>query len=147
KSFKGLPHRQYQVSKKSDVLFINDSKATNAEATAKALAAYDNIYWIAGGRAKETGLQGLEIFSDKIIKTFLIGESEEEFAKFLIKNDFDVMICHDLENATEKAYQAATEIGGEATILLSPASASWDQFASFEERGEKFVEYVERITA
>ncbi|MEM6812603.1 MAG: UDP-N-acetylmuramoyl-L-alanine--D-glutamate ligase [Pseudomonadota bacterium] len=145
KTFPGLPHRQFVVSSQSQITFINDSKATNAEAAAKALSSYENIYWIAGGRAKENGLQGLEIFKDKVIKTFLIGEAEENFAQFLLKNNFEVMICHDLENATKQAYESAKNDNNPSTILLSPACASWDQFSSFEERGDAFTSYVQEL--
>lgn len=146
KSFPGLPHRQFLVSQKDNVTFVNDSKATNAEATAKALASYDDVFWIIGGRAKEGGLQGLEIFKDKIVKTYVIGEAKEEFSKWLDYHGFMYELCDDLEQATETAYQEAYKFDLEATVLLSPACASWDQFKSFEKRGDKFVETVARIT-
>jgi len=145
-TYLGLPHRQYLVTQKHGVTYINDSKATNAEAAAKALASYDNIYWVLGGRAKASegkiGLEGLEIFKDKIVKAFVIGEAQEAFAQWLQYHGFDFELCGELDNATQKAYESAAVHEGEATVLLSPACASWDQFKSFEARGDTFTDIV-----
>ena len=149
-SYAGLPHRQYHVTQKNNVSYINDSKATNAEAAAKALSSYDDIYWILGGRAKSTadkmGLEGLEIFKDKITKAFVIGEAQESFAKWLGFHGFDFELCGDISSATQSANVAAQDSKDKATVLLSPACASWDQFASFEKRGEAFTQEVENLT-
>lgn len=149
-SYGGLPHRQYQVCVQDNVTYINDSKATNAEAAAKALSSYDNIFWIVGGRAKKTadkiGLEGLDIFKDKIVKAFVIGEAEEEFTRWLTRYGFDVEGCSDLKTATQKSHGQAQDFDGNATVLLSPACASWDQFKSFEARGDAFTDEVLSLT-
>lgn len=140
--FPGLPHRQYLFHKVQKVKFINDSKATNAEAAAKALSSFENIFWIIGGRKKETGLQGLEIFRDKIIKTYVIGECAHDFALWLDYNKFPFEICKTLDLAVEKSYKDSLSYSDDATVLLSPACASWDQFKSFEHRGNLFMDLV-----
>jgi UDP-N-acetylmuramoylalanine--D-glutamate ligase len=145
-TYGGLPHRQYLVEQKNNVSYINDSKATNAEAAAKALSSYDNIFWIIGGRAKEGGLDGLEVFKDKIQKTYVIGECAQEFGQWLLYHGFGFEINETLDIATTKAHADAqefvTKTGGEAVVLLSPATASWDQFKSFEIRGDAFTSQV-----
>jgi len=145
-SFSGLPHRQFHVAKKDNINFVNDSKATNAEAAAKALSAYKDIFWIIGGRPKKDGLHGLDIFKDNIVKTYIIGEAKEFFPAWLKHYGFIFEECYDLEEATKKAYQDAKDFDMSATILLSPACASWDQFLSFEERGNNFTDVVKEIT-
>lgn len=144
-SFPGLPHRQYVLRKEGNVSYINDSKATNGEAAAKALASYDNIYWIVGGQSKEGGLQGLEIFRDRVKKAYVIGEASEEFSFWLSKNRFLHEVCSTLDVATRQAHADALQSKSESIILLSPACASWDQFSSFEERGNYFAEQVEQL--
>ena len=141
-TFPGLPHRQYKIAEKNNVTYINDSKATNGEAAAKALASYDNIFWIVGGRPKETGLKGLEIFKDKTVKTYVIGEALDEFSAWLFYYGYGFEKCRTLDVATQKAHKEAQEFNGKATVLLSPACASWDQFSSFEKRGEAFTDQV-----
>jgi UDP-N-acetylmuramoylalanine--D-glutamate ligase len=140
KTFPGLPHRMEQVGQKGDVLFINDSKATNADSTEKALLSFKNIYWIAGGKAKEGGIEPLRAFFPSIIKTYLIGASSNDFAKSLDGYAYDA--CETLENALNNAYNDAK--GKEAVILLSPACASYDQFANFEVRGDMFRAMVQK---
>lgn len=141
RTFPGLPHRQQRVAVIEDVAFINDSKATNAEATAKALACTDNVLWIAGGRAKEGGINSLEPYFGRIKHAFLIGEAAEDFAKTL-EGKVPYTLSGTLENAVEKADEIADR--GD-TVLLSPACASWDQFKSFEHRGEVFIDIVRRL--
>ncbi len=147
-SFSGLPHRQYLVLEKDNISYINDSKATNAEAAAKALSSYDNIFWIVGGRAKEGGLNGLEIFKDKIVKTYVIGECAQEFGQWLLHHGFGFEINETLEVAVPRANQDAQKFSKEhnqkSVVLLSPATASWDQFKSFEDRGDAFSKLVEK---
>lgn len=145
-SFSGLAHRQYVAGKINGVTFVNDSKATNAEAAAKALAAYDNILWIVGGRAKEGGLDSLEIFKDKILRTYVIGEAALEFGVWLAKHGFEHRQCGTLDKAVDMGFSDVKELGvDQATILLSPACASWDQFKSFEARGDAFMEQVRKL--
>lgn len=146
KTYPGLLHRQYLVTKKNKVTYINDSKATNAEAAAKALSSYDGIYWIVGGRSKEMGLEGLEIFKSKIIKTYVIGEASKEFSAWLQHHGFGHELCKTLDIATQKAHEEAQALNEPAVVLLSPACASWDQYSSFEVRGQAFTDQVNDLT-
>ncbi len=145
KSYGGLAHRQYLVTKIDEVTYINDSKATNAEAAAKALSSYNNVFWIIGGRSKEGGLRGLSEFKSKIIKTYLIGEASDEFAEWLDKHNMIYERCGELDKATEQAHIDAQDLDAPATVLLSPACASWDQFSSFEKRGDAFMNKVKEL--
>ena len=145
-SFGGLAHRQEAVAEIDGVRFINDSKATNADATAMALACYDNIYWIAGGVAKGGGLDALANSFGNIRKAFLIGEAEATFAAEL-DGRVECERCGHLDRAVELAQQAAKRSGHEdAVVLFSPAAASFDQFANFEDRGEAFRARVAALT-
>jgi len=144
-TFPGLEHRQEIIEYFGGVTFVNDSKATNAEATGKALVCYDNVYWIVGGRAKETGLQGLDAQYPHVRRAFLIGEAAQDFATQLDgKVTYDM--CGDLHSATRAAFAAAVADGlPGAVVLLSPACASFDQFANFEERGDAFRACVDTL--
>ncbi len=149
KTFPGLVHRQEYVGKREGITFINDSKGTNVEATGKALEIYDDIYWILGGQAKGDDLLDLKAYFPKIKRVFLIGDSQDAFAKVL-EGHLWYKKVNTLEKAVSEAYEWAQKDLKEVTslvphILLSPACASWDQFKSFEERGEKFKEYVQRL--
>jgi UDP-N-acetylmuramoylalanine--D-glutamate ligase len=147
-SFPGLAHRQQLVGEKNGVRFINDSKATNANASSKALGCYDNIYWIIGGRPKSGGLAGLETFAPRIAHAFLIGEAETDFAAWCRAQNIPHTSCGTLAVATKKAALIAFENKEkDSVILLSPACASFDQFKSFEQRGEMFAETVKEIIA
>jgi UDP-N-acetylmuramoylalanine--D-glutamate ligase len=138
KTFPGLAHRQQRVATINGVTYINDSKATNAEAAGKALACYEPIYWIAGGQAKEGGLNGLEPLMPRVRRAFLIGEAEADFAAWLDRRAAYTR-CGTLDRALSEAHALAQqEQLPHAVILLSPACASWDQFKSFEHRGEAF---------
>lgn len=142
RSFPGLAHRQEALTVIDGVLYVNDSKATNADAAAKALACYDAIYWIAGGRAKDGGLGALEPFHDRIVHAFLIGEAAETIAAAL-DGKVDHSICGDLETAVARARALATADGRDhPVVLLSPACASFDRYPSFEVRGEAFRQLV-----
>ena len=144
-TFPGLAHRQENLGDVAGVRFVNDSKATNAEATAKALVCYGDIYWILGGQAKEGGLDGLEDLLAPVRRAFLIGEAAEEFARQL-DGRVSYEMCGDLDTATRAAFAVAQSDGCTApTVLLSPAGASFDQFKSFEHRGEAFRMIVERL--
>lgn len=148
-SFPGLKHRQYLVRTINGVTYVNDSKATNAAASAVALGCRNNVYWIVGGRKKKNGLDGLESFFPNIKHAFLIGESTEDFATWFDKYGMDYTRCHTLEKALNEAHEMAQknrgQPGGAGTVLLSPACASFDQFDSFEHRGDIFEEYVNAI--
>ena len=148
--FAGLPHRLQTVAKHGGISFVNDSKATNGVAAAKALAAFDNVYWIAGGEAKEDGLGEAAAKTAKVAHAYLLGSAAQAFAADL-DGIVDTSLSGDLETATTSAFadaSAATETDGRAaTILLSPAAASFDQFASFVARGDAFTAIARRLTA
>jgi UDP-N-acetylmuramoylalanine--D-glutamate ligase len=139
RTFKGLPHRQELVTVVNGVSFINDSKATNADAAEKALRCYENIYWIAGGRAKEGGIASLTPLFPRIRHAFLIGEAADDFADTLETNKVPHDLYEDLETAVEDAgARALKDKRPGAVVLLSPACASFDMFKNFEERGDRF---------
>ncbi|MDP6708273.1 MAG: UDP-N-acetylmuramoyl-L-alanine--D-glutamate ligase [Alphaproteobacteria bacterium] len=145
RSFPGLAHRMQRVAKVGGVVFVNDSKATNAEAAAHALAAYDRIHWIAGGLPKAGGIAGLADFFPKVEQAYLIGEAAGEFAQTL-EGQVACQASGDLETAVRAAYRAASTAGGAGrVVLLSPACASFDQFTSFEARGEAFIALVDEL--
>ena len=142
RSFPGLPHRLQLIDKIDGIRYINDSKATNAEAAARALASYDNIYWIAGGRAKEGGLTALDPYLSHVRRAFLIGESADHMAAEL-RGRVDTRKSGDLKTAIQDAQDAALRDGiAGAVVLLSPACASFDQFKDFELRGIEFQRLV-----
>jgi UDP-N-acetylmuramoylalanine--D-glutamate ligase len=134
-TYPGLPHRQQLAAVIDGVRYVNDSKATNPEAAAKALSSYQDIYWIAGGRAKEGTLEVLYPFLPSVRRAYLIGEAADRLGGEL-EGRVKIEYCGDLDCALKAASQAAT--GHNAVVLLSPACASFDQFASFEERGQIF---------
>lgn len=141
-SFPGLKHRMQPVGRRGATVFVNDSKATNAEAAAPALSSYERIYWIAGGLPKEGGITSLSGFFPKIAKAYLIGEAAAAFAATL-GDQVAYEISGTLERAVvHAAADAQTDAGGEAAVLLSPACASFDQYKNFEVRGEAFVGHV-----
>lgn len=143
RTFPGLAHRQELVRTVAGVRFVNDSKATNADATEKALATFDPIYWILGGQAKETGLDGLDGYMGRVRHAFLIGEASERFAAWLEARGVAHSRCGTLDVAVARAAaMALAERLPDAAVLLSPACASWDQFANFEKRGEAFARAV-----
>ena len=142
KSFAGLPHRMEQVARRGKVLFVNDSKATNADAAGKALASFTDIYWIIGGRPKEGGLAGLEPFYPRIVRAYLIGEAAEAFGRQL-GDHIDHVHCGTLARAVEAAAaDASRSAANEPVVLLSPACASYDQFDNFAKRGDTFRDLV-----
>ncbi|SOC40307.1 UDP-N-acetylmuramoylalanine--D-glutamate ligase [Rhizobium subbaraonis] len=141
-SFPGLKHRMQPVGRKDHVVFVNDSKATNAEAAAPALSSYDRIYWIAGGLPKEGGIASLTGFFPKIAKAYLIGEAAAAFAATLGES-VPYEISGTLERAVAHAAADAEKDGaGPLAVLLSPACASFDQYKNFEVRGDDFVGHV-----
>lgn len=138
-SYPGLAHRMQWLGQVGGVQFVNDSKATNADATEKALMTYDRIYWIAGGVAKEGGIAPLAPYFMKMRHAYLIGEAAADFARTL-EGRVPYTMCGTLEKAFEAAAYAATYAPqGNAAVVLSPACASFDQFANFEARGDAFV--------
>jgi UDP-N-acetylmuramoylalanine--D-glutamate ligase len=141
-SFPGLAHRLEDAGRVGKVRFINDSKATNADAAAKALVCFSDIHWIAGGRPKEGGIDALLQYAPRIRKAYLIGEAADEFARVLK----DRVVCEKsgtLEAALNAAFDDALRSSAAApVVLLSPACASFDQFRDFEERGERFCALV-----
>jgi UDP-N-acetylmuramoylalanine--D-glutamate ligase len=146
KKFRGLRHRMQIVGDIGNVKFINDSKATNAESSEHALKAYDNIFWILGGKAKEGGISNLAPLFSKVAKAYLIGEASEEFAKVLEKNSVKFEKCGDLKAAFARAFSDTKIIGfSQNNILLSPACASFDQWKSFEERGDYFCKLFDEL--
>lgn len=144
-TFPGLAHRQECAGMLKNIQFINDSKGTNADATAKALATFDKIYWIAGGKAKSDGIESLSSYFPKIVHTFLIGEAQEEFAHTL-EGRVPYTKSGTMEQAVTESYQLALANGlPNSVILLSPACASFDQFEDFEHRGAVFCQLVRSL--
>jgi len=142
RSFPGLAHRMEQVGRKGAVLFVNDSKATNADSAAQALACFSDIFWIAGGRPKTSGITSLEKFFPCIRKAYLIGDAAEDFAATL-----DGKVAYELAGTLDRAVDAAARDAEasalrEPVVLLSPACASFDQYRNFEVRGDRFRELV-----
>jgi UDP-N-acetylmuramoylalanine--D-glutamate ligase len=139
RSYPGLPHRMERVREVGGVLFVNDSKATNAEAAAPALAAYPRIRWIVGGQAKTKELGDTAGHLDHVVHAYTIGEAGPMFARLLRERGVAVTESETLENAVKGA--AADSQAGEV-VLLSPACASFDQFRDFEARGDAFKALV-----
>ncbi len=145
RSFPGLAHRQERIASAGGVLYVNDSKATNADAAARALACYGAIYWIAGGRGKEGGVSSLAPYFPRIRKAYLIGESAGAFAR-QIGDGCPTALCRTLEMAVRQAHlDARAEKQPGAVVLLSPAAASFDQFPNFEVRGDRFRTLVHEL--
>jgi UDP-N-acetylmuramoylalanine--D-glutamate ligase len=135
-SFPGLAHRMEEVVRLGPVRFINDSKATNADAARQALTSYPAVFWIAGGKAKDGGIDDLTDLFGRVTKAYLIGEAAEAFAQTL--GDTPHVISKTLDVAIAAAAEDARAAGGEQIVLLSPACASFDQYPDFEARGEAF---------
>ena len=138
-SFPGLAHRQEIVATVNGVTFINDSKATNADAAATALSAFKNVHWIAGGRMKAGGISSLTRYFDHIDHAYLVGECAVDFAATLHGK-----ITYDVSETLDKAVESARQNADTGSVvLLSPAAASFDQFPSFEARGDAFRSLVQ----
>jgi UDP-N-acetylmuramoylalanine--D-glutamate ligase len=140
-SFPGLAHRMELVGKIGDMRFINDSKATNADAARQAMSTYPRFYWIAGGVPKAGGIDSLADLFPRVARAYLVGQAAPEFARTL-DGAAPYVISGDIRAATEQAYADARAAGGEAIVLLSPACASFDQFPDFEARGDAFRSIV-----
>jgi UDP-N-acetylmuramoylalanine--D-glutamate ligase len=145
RTFPGLAHRMEEVGRRDRVLFINDSKATNADSTAQALACFGDIFWIAGGKPKTGGIESLSGFFPRIRRAYLIGAAAAEFARTL-DGKIDYVMAGALDRAVEEAARDAEASGlAHPVVLLSPACASYDQFENFEVRGAAFRRLVEAI--
>ena len=145
RSFPGLAHRMEQVGRQGRALFVNDSKGTNADATAKALSSFPDIFWIAGGKPKEGGIESLAEFFPRIRKAYLIGEAAAEFARTLEgKVPYEISATLDAAVPAAARDAAASDVP-EPVVLLSPACASFDQFRNFELRGNRFRELVQAL--
>ena len=145
RSFPGLVHRMEEVGRRGAVLFVNDSKATNADSAAQALACFHDIFWIAGGRPKTGGIESLRSFFPRIRKAYLIGEAADQFAATLAD-----AVRHEITGTLDKALaaaarDAATSSAREPVVLLSPACASFDQYRNFEVRGDAFRALVQAL--
>jgi UDP-N-acetylmuramoylalanine--D-glutamate ligase len=145
RSFPGLAHRMEELGRRGAVLYVNDSKATNADSAAQALACFSDIFWIAGGKPKTGGIESLRGFFPRIRKAYLIGEAAEEFAATLSPG-----VPYEIDGTLDKALAAATRDAEAATVpepvvLLSPACASFDQYRNFEVRGDAFRELVRAL--
>jgi UDP-N-acetylmuramoylalanine--D-glutamate ligase len=145
RSFPGLAHRMEEVGRRGSALFVNDSKATNADSTAQALVCFDDIFWIAGGKPKTGGIESLREFFPRIRKAYLIGEAAMEFAATL-----GDAVPHKITGTLDKAIAAAARDAGMSTarepvVLLSPACASFDQYRNFEVRGDAFRTLVRAL--
>jgi UDP-N-acetylmuramoylalanine--D-glutamate ligase len=145
RSFPGLAHRMEEVGRRGHVLFVNDSKATNADSAAQALACFNDIFWIAGGEPKTGGIESLRKFFPRIRKAYLIGEAADEFAATL-----NGEVPHEIDGTLDKALAAAARdaeaaASPEPIVLLSPACASFDQYRNFEVRGDAFRDLVRAL--
>src|SRR5579863_7395349 len=145
RSFPGLAHRMEQVGRRNNVLFVNDSKGTNADAAAHALSSFADIFWIAGGKPKAGGITGLAEYFPRVRKAYLIGEAAPEFAATLGSH-----APHEISQTLDVAVASAARDAGaaglrEAVVLLSPACASFDQYRNFEIRGAKFRDLVQAL--
>jgi len=142
RTFPGLAHRMEEIGRKGRVMFVNDSKATNADSAAQALACFTDIFWIAGGKPKTGGLSSLAGFFPRMRKAYLIGEAAAGFAAEL-EGRVPHVVAGTLERAVELAARDAEAADvKEPVVLLSPACASFDQFRNFEARGDAFRELV-----
>ena len=143
-SYPGLPHRQERVAEVGGIIFVNDSKATNADSTARALGCYDRLIWIAGGMAKEGGIRPLADYFPRIALALLIGRDAAILGETLASRRVPHRIVGTLELAVAGAWEAA-RAGAANVVLLSPACASWDQFTGFDQRGDRFRELAQKL--
>jgi UDP-N-acetylmuramoylalanine--D-glutamate ligase len=145
RTFPGLPHRMEEVGRRGRALFVNDSKATNADSTEKALTAFHDIHWILGGKAKAGGIESLVPLFGRVAHAYLIGAASDAFAATL-DGRVPYTRCGTLDVATRAAADAAARSSAsEPVVLLSPACASYDQFRSFEDRGDQFRARVKAL--
>jgi UDP-N-acetylmuramoylalanine--D-glutamate ligase len=145
-TFPGLAHRMEPVGAIGRVRFVNDSKATNADAARQALSSYPKVYWIAGGQPKAGGIESLADLFGGVVKAYLVGEAVDEFAATLDRR-VPYARCGTIDAAVRAAFDDARATGEESIVLLSPACASFDQFADFEQRGDAFRAAVHDLTS
>lgn len=146
-SFGGLAHRMEEIPTQDGILWINDSKATNADSAEKALASFEKVFWILGGKPKTGGIEALSPFFPRVQRAYLIGEAAEAFAKTLAERDVPWAILGTIERAVEAAAEdARAALEGAPVVLFSPACASFDQYRNFEQRGEAFRTAVEAVS-
>ena len=143
-TFPGLPHRMEEVGRVGNVVFINDSKATNADSAEKALLSFDRVHWILGGKPKAGGIEALVPLFGRVAHAYLIGEASDLFAATLRGRVLSIR-CGTLERAVAAAAADAGAATGDAVVLLSPACASFDQFENFEARGDRFRSLVQAL--
>jgi UDP-N-acetylmuramoylalanine--D-glutamate ligase len=143
-SYPGLPHRQQRIATIDGVTFVNDSKATNADASERALVCYDRLIWIAGGMAKEGGIEPLVPLFPRIARALLIGRDAPEFAATLARHGVKFDLVGTLDAAVPAAF-AAARAENTPIVLLSPACASWDQFTGYDQRGDRFAELARAL--
>ena len=149
KSFKALPHRLQKIKQINNITFVNDSKATNIDATNQALKNFKNVFWILGGRLKERSLQKLKKHFFRIKHVFLVGETKFLYQKYL-KNFLDCTTVKNLEEAVKLSHFLAQKNIKEkkiksSIVLLSPACSSLDEWKDFEDRGNAFIKFVKKI--
>ncbi len=145
-TFPGLAHRMETVGQIGRVRFVNDSKATNTDAARQALSSYARVYWIAGGQPKTGGIEALSDLFPRVVKAYLIGEASPAFAKTL-EGEAPAVACGTMAAAVAQAYADAAKSSQDTIVLLSPAAASFDQYADFEARGEDFRAAVQALAA
>jgi UDP-N-acetylmuramoylalanine--D-glutamate ligase len=143
-SYPGLPHRQQRIVTVDGVTFINDSKATNADASERALVCYERLIWIAGGMAKQGGIEPLVPLFPRVARALLIGRDAPEFAATLTRHGVPFDTVGTLEAAVPAAFSAAKSDHA-PIVLLSPACASWDQFTGYDQRGDRFAELAHAL--
>jgi len=143
-SYPGLPHRQQRVGSVNGVVFVNDSKATNADAAERALQCYDRLIWIAGGMAKAGGIEPLVALFPRIARALLIGRDAPQLAATLAAHGVPYEIVGALEAAVPAGFAAARALDA-PVVLLSPACASWDQFTGYDQRGDRFAALVSTL--
>ncbi len=147
-TFQGLKHRQQVVYQDENMIFINDSKATNVQSTIMALGCYENIHWIAGGQEKGDGYVDIIPYLHRISYAYLIGEGAQNIANFLDTHHVPYIISGHMQQAVSDVYACIQQTAGQMAhvVLLSPACASWDQFNNFAHRGDVFIECVQLYT-
>ena len=145
RSFPGLAHRMEQVGRRGGVLFVNDSKGTNADATARALSSFNDIFWIAGGKPKTGGITSLAEFFPRIRKAYLIGEAAQEFAARSAQKCRTRFRRRSTMRSSQPRAMRRPPGSTDPVVLLSPACASFDQYRNFEIRGNRFRELVQAL--
>ncbi len=143
-TYPGLPHRQQRVATVDGIAFVNDSKATNADAAERALVCYDRLIWIAGGMAKQGGIEPLVPLFPRLARALLIGRDAPVFAETLARHGVAFDSVGTLEAAVPAAFAAAKACNA-PVVLLSPACASWDQFTGYDQRGDRFADLARRL--